>query len=342
MQSKLWLAGLALGFLFFFGAPASSGPFFNSAELGCDGSDPNVLFCDDFETNQSGGTPGNWYSLNCDSANAVGGIATQSKGWCGTIFADPIAPAGAVDCTSGITPFGKCAATSGVLSGATGGRNMADHDLNGRVEVTEIYIRWYYKPSLGMQFSGQKVLDLNRCCAGGGGIFWLGIGYNVGQGSRSTTPALMAAIGTGNPVGSKICDPTTSGNKELCQQNQGVDQFAVLGHWNYYEFHIKLNTPGATDGILEAWVNDCGAAGTSCSGTPTLRMRHVQVDYGKTAANGGIGTLWFENWANNGDGVGSLGQEWYDNIKVSKVGPIGFVGGNRSSSPGSPSALNLQ
>src|SRR5262245_49175420 len=31
------------------GPPASAHPYFNSSEAGCDGSDPNVLMCDDFE-----------------------------------------------------------------------------------------------------------------------------------------------------------------------------------------------------------------------------------------------------------------------------------------------------
>src|SRR5690349_23300861 len=86
--------------------------YFNSSEPGCNGSDPNVLFCDDFEHKANGSTPGEWYSLNGDQANAAGGILTKSKGWNGTIFAS-INPPGAVDCSPGITPFGACAATSG-------------------------------------------------------------------------------------------------------------------------------------------------------------------------------------------------------------------------------------
>jgi hypothetical protein len=216
---------------------------------------------------------------------------------------------------------------------------MADHGFVGGQEVQELWVRWYYKPSAGMQFSGQKVLDGNRSCGDGGGcggIFWFGMGYNIGAGSRSSTPDIGFAIGTGNPSGSKICDPTTSGNKELCRQNLGNNQMAVSGHWNFYELHVKLNTPGVTNGVVELYVNDCGTAGTSCTGTPTLRMRHTQVDFGKTSSNGGIGTLWFENWANNSQSQGSLGQEWYDQIKVSKVGPIGFSGAQATSTASAP------
>jgi len=328
---------LVLGLIATMAASAYAvGGYFNSSEPGCDGSDPNVLFCDDFETKADGSKPGQWYSLNADAANASGGILTKSKGWAGTIYANPIAPAGAVDCSPGITPFGSCAATSGVLDGSVGGRNMADHGFAGGVEVQELWVRWYYKPSPGMKFSGQKVLDANRACGAGGGcggIFWWGFGYNIGAGGLSSSPDIAFAIGTGNPSGSKICDPTQSGwYGEICRQNVGANQMATPGHWNFYELHVKLNTPGATNGVVEMYVNDCGASGTSCTGTPTLRMRHTQVDFGKTASNGGMGTLWFENWSNSPAG-GSIGQEWYDQIKVSKVGPIGYAGSGGTQPP---------
>jgi len=319
--------------------------YFNSAELGCSGSDSNVLFCDDFEHKANGTTPGNWYGVNADVANASGGVLTQSKGWAGTIYADPITPAGAVDCSPGITPFGSCAATSGVLSGGVGGRNMADHGFAGGVEVQELYVRWYYKPSATMRWAGQKVLDGNRACGPGGGcggIFWWGFGYNIGAGDPASTSAGIAfAIGTQNPVGSKICSPG-SGNPEVCYPNQGASiDGPVRGHWNFYELHIRLNTPGSTNGLVEMWLNDCGVNGTTCGGAPILIMRHTSVDFGKTSGNGGMGTLWFENWSNSGDSdpvtpgnqcggfepsCGSVGQEWYDQIKVSRVGPIGFSG----------------
>ena len=66
--------------------------YFNSAERGCDGSDPSVLMCDDFES-------GAWYSVNCDVANASGGLL-QTHGWCGSIYSNPIPPLGAATCGS--------------------------------------------------------------------------------------------------------------------------------------------------------------------------------------------------------------------------------------------------
>ena len=86
---------------------------FNSSEPGCDGSDPNVLMCDDFES-------GAWYSLNCDIANTTGGLL-QTHGWCGTIYADPITPAGAAVCGSKGAVGTNCAAHGGQHTGGAGG-----------------------------------------------------------------------------------------------------------------------------------------------------------------------------------------------------------------------------
>src|SRR5438309_2475302 len=76
---------------------AHANPYFNSSEPGCNGSDPNVLMCEDFEHDANGNTPGTWYTKDCDQANASGGLL-QTKGWCGTIFANPITPPGAATC----------------------------------------------------------------------------------------------------------------------------------------------------------------------------------------------------------------------------------------------------
>jgi hypothetical protein len=299
LRTIVFLAALAVPGL------AGADGYFNSSESGCNGSDPNVLMCDDFES-------GTWYTKDCDQANAAGGVLSQTKGWCGTIFANPISPAGAADCNGGANGS-RCAATSGQLGGGQGGRNMADHSFPNGQEVQDIYVRYYRKNSPGFSYSGQKVMTFNRCCNPGGGIFWAGMGFNIGQGSASTG---APDIGITNNLASN----------QIYRQNQGNDIALTSGNWYYFEVHIKLNTPGSSNGVFELWVNNCGSAGTSCSGAPTLRARHTNIDWGKNSSNGGIGTVWLENWANNADGRGSQGQEWYDDLKVSKVGPIGMKG----------------
>src|SRR3989442_14897430 len=116
---------------------------FNSSEPGCDGSDPNVLMCDDFES-------GAWYSLNCDIANTAGGLL-QTHGWCGTIYADPITPAGAAVCGSK-GPLGtNCAAHAGQQTGGAGAVNMNSQPFSGG-PGTERVARRHNKPDAADQW----------------------------------------------------------------------------------------------------------------------------------------------------------------------------------------------
>jgi hypothetical protein len=94
----------------------------------------------------------------------------------------------------------------------------------------------------------------------------------------------------------------------------------MTGRWAYVEMHIKMNTPGQSNGIWELWLNDCGTDGR-CTGTPTLRARHTTVEWQGPNDNKQIRSIWFENWAN----PGSVGTELYDQIMVKTTGPIGFL-----------------
>lgn len=315
---------LAIIVRFGFDPPPAGGGFttnapdsmWNSSETGC-GTDSNVLMCEDFERKANGSTPGDWYSLNCDNANAAGGKNSQSKGWCGSIFANPITPAGAVDCAVSVGAFGDCAATSGTLDGSIGGRNMADHDFPGKQEYQEIYVRYYRKTSAGYVWSGQKSLTVNRCstCPNSGGIFWTDFGFNIGIGTPSSSPTDL--LWTNNHA-----------ENQIFSQNISV-QNETSGNWYFYEMHIKLDTPGNNDGVLEMWVNECGPSlPGSCTGSPTKRANYTAFSWGNSGGGEGIGNLWWENWGNSGDSEGSTGTEWYDQIKVSRVGPIGFYTGN--------------
>jgi hypothetical protein len=280
--------------------PVPPSMYYNSSEPGCDGSDPNVLLCDDFED-------GTWYEKNCDQANASGGLL-QTDGWCGTIYGDPISPAGAATCGSAGAAGTNCAANGGLHDGSTGGVNMADHNLgpNGN-GYNEIWLRYYIKALPGYVYGAQKMITINATSAGSGGISIGGSGSPFGDGAYDTCP---------------VYDCNTTGEIYYYRQNQSqvLKLSQILGHWAYVEMHIKLNTPGQKDGIWELWINDCGTTGV-CTGTPTLRSHYTTVEWQGPTDNKQIRSLWFENWAN----PGSVGTELYDQIKVSKGGQIGFA-----------------
>src|SRR5262249_39695098 len=277
--------------------PTSPGAYFNSSEPGCDGSDPNVLFCDDFES-------GSWYTMDCDTANSSGGIDAMTRGWCGTIFNAAGLAAGTARC-SGAGFRSSCAATTGVMSGGTTG-NMADHALLNRQGVDEIWVRFYTKPLSGYQFGAEKMLTFNDGVPGDGGIKWGNLSWNCASTTQATGNVTM-----GFPVPMDLCQSQNMGNSLVIQP----------GNWYFYEVHYKLSSPGGSDGIFELWLDNCGPNGTSCPATPTQRMRLTNVQNSRTSTSQLIRVLWFEAWSN----PVSLGERYWDQIKVSKVGPIGFM-----------------
>lgn len=265
-------------------------------------ADPNTLMCDDFEV--AGVAGGNWYGEDCDTANNAGGIVARTKGWCGSIFANPITPAGAFTCGGvGVGGVG-CTANHGALTGGGEGRNMADHDFVGKAKVTELFVRYYQKWLTGYQFGAEKNLTFNEV-AGSGGIKWGNLHINCGTGGATSQGALQW-----QPVG---------GGFSQCFDIAPLDS----GVWYAIQVHVRLSTTqSSNDGLLQAWVDDCGASGTACSGAPTMRLDKSNMSFDRSDANQKLGSLWWENWAN----PGSTGTSYVDQIVVSKSGPIGFIG----------------
>jgi len=93
-----------------------------------------------------------------------------------------------------------------------------------------------------------------------------------------------------------------------------IDMFSTenSGRWFCVEGHVKLNTPGANDGVFEFWVND-----TLQAGSYNLNW-HSTWNNDKNNMN--INAIFFENYWNNGS---SVQQERYiDNLLISTK-PIG-------------------
>jgi hypothetical protein len=104
-----------------------------------------------------------------------------------------------------------------------------------------------------------------------------------------------------------------------------------------------MHVRAGSNGLIELWVNDCGTAGTSCGSSPTLRTRLTGNFPGNSVSNQ-IQTVWLENWANPpSSGTGPL----WDQIKVTRVGPIGFAGASGGGTadatpPATPGAPTLR
>jgi hypothetical protein len=301
---RLVKIAFCLGLLLAPGVPvALAGPYYNSTEPGCNGSDPNVLMCDGFES-------GKWYATDCDTS---GGMTNASNnGWCGSIFANPITPAGAVLCGPGVTPFGACAANGGAHSGQ-GGRNMALHHLKAATcgstgtelcGVGEVYVRWYAKWLAPYSFGAEKHMNITNS---DGDIAFANVQLNCGTGGASSTATPYIQVLHG---------------MNICQPPNVSDITIQPDHWYFFEMHVRAGSSG----LIELWINDCGTGGTSCGTAPILRTRLTGSLPGN--ANGSqIETIWLENWANPPSaGIGPL----WDQLKVSRVGPIGLSGSTGS------------
>jgi hypothetical protein len=286
--------------------PSAPALYYNSSEPGCDGSDPNTLLCDDFES-------GFWYTADADHG---GGTAAQ-KGWYGTIYANPITPPGAAVCGSAGF-LSSCVATSGYHTGSIGGVNMAKHGLAGGAQVQEAWFRIYFQPQADYNGGHEKMFEF-LANAGNSSTILVGTYNYFGSGQLRAINFLhqSPAYINNNP------HPTSG----WLEPNIAPQLTLIDGHWYYYEFHVKLNTPGQYDGVFEAWLDDLGPNGTSGPATPTKRWdwspangNHglMWLDSGETYTIGGI---WLENWAN----APSVGTEYYDNVRIAKAGPIGFV-----------------
>ena len=104
-----------------------------------------------------------------------------------------------------------------------------------------------------------------------------------------------------------------------------------LNRWYWFEFHVRLNTVGQANGLLEAWVDN------------KLVMSHNDVTYRTYNGTWGI----FSHAAVWGGGGGTISQQqyfWVDHtvISTTKIGMPGGTPAGDSTAPTSPSGIAVQ
>lgn len=170
---------------------------------------------------------------------------------------------------------------------------MADHSLSSPAK--DVYIRFYTRTLPGYLYGQEKVLSVNKDPAGVGGIYWGKLFFNCGAGGTASTGRLQWSA--------------------VLPEDRCFDIITMTpGRWYFVEIHMNVQSS-----VFQAWADDCGVDGTSCTGTPTLRVNLSNIQYPSTTNS--VASLWFENWAN----PGSVGTRLIDQIKVSRSGPIGFM-----------------
>jgi hypothetical protein len=287
--------------------------FLNSAEPQCNGSDPSVLMCDDFED-------GDWFVTDADHG---GSGDPQNDGWAGTINStDPLNQHFA-RCAKRGAMGTNCTSSSGYRdTSVTQAGGRAWHKLGPQTgtNYNEIYHREYLQFLPGYHF-GQEKWTFYEDGSVQHGLMQTPFGqdmfdWSVQQGSTG------ASCGGGR-----------------CKQNQGNDLHMIPGHWYYMETHLKLGT-GNGDGMVEFWQDDCGTDGLGCTGPGTLRLHHEGLTFSN--ASKGCCTFHQENWCPVPGGAGTCaGEVNRDQVvwATRRIGPMGSTGD--TTAPAAPSGLRI-
>lgn len=268
--------------------------FYNSSEPGCNGSNPDILWCDDFEDGVGWVTDGD-HGGESDPVN---------DGWSGGINeTDTYGDGDWVLCGSYGVAGTNCAAHKG-NQGAVGFE--AWHRLNTS-GVKEIYFRWYQWIAPGSSQLQEKLL---------------GLGGASGFTNTNSDYGWLEIRFTNGIMGLNQNDPVF----ETAWLGHNVSPFPyVQGRWLYVEIRFKNETtPTSSDGEFQMWADDCGANGLGCTGSGTLRSSFTGLDWNRSGISStNINWLFVTTWSN----TGNTGLRKYDQIVVSKrrIGPMGSV-----------------
>lgn len=319
--------------------------FFNSTEPGCvlNGSaptNPNYVFCDDFERT--------WWALTCNNPSVA------NAGWllCNGGDKNPSAGTGSAVCGGGGTAAGgtSCTLFTVETDGADGGAQLGLHGFYpNNTPLDEGYVRFYRKFSSGYIFNGnQKFFTFERSAFQGG----IDLGGALGRDTNSPNFSPQWDC-----LDNDYRNPQYPVDR-YCYigQNQGNNITFVAGRWYYIEFYVKNNTYSVRNGLLKMWADDCGTSGLECTGAPTLRLSYTNIGWRGQGAGtppspnpspDAVGTptmpllggFWLDTYGHPADG----GTIYVDQIIVSKAGPIGPMGvtGGGGAAPSAPSNLTV-
>jgi hypothetical protein len=264
--------------------------------------DPHVIWCDDFDDGISPGqkyfeydnNKGDFVPVSGQGVN--GSVAMQVKWQTGEVSAGGLK--------------------------RTFGRSPVNSQSHSSTDFGEIYWRQYLRMQPGWTGNPEKL-------------------------SRATILAspnwaqAMAAHLWGGPGTVLLLDPVTgiNANGQLATTQYNDPNLRWLGatagvtpvfssqladQWHCVEAHVKLNAPGASDGVFEFWING------------KLEASKNTLNWVGTWQNYGINAIFFENYWNSGALADRI--RYFDNIVIStqRIGCINTTG------PAAPSNLNVQ
>ena len=260
--------------------PAAQGPVTNE----CNNMGAGWIWCDDFE---NANPLSDYYNYDSASGRFVkaAGIGVNSSEGLSASYLEGVQSAG------------------GFLF--TFGRNPVDSMVNDTTDYREIYTRIYVRTQVGWATPNSNSKF---------GRVWV---FSADDWSQ----AMIAHLWTGSPANTTLLiDPATcvSGGTVQCVEYNDFAHLVFFGGtlgstaimaaanantWYCVEHHVKLNTPGSSDGVQEYWVNG------------NLEAQDTGLNFTGTYTAYALNTIAIENYDN--DGAPQDQTRYFDNFVVS-------------------------
>jgi hypothetical protein len=274
---------------------------------------PDWIFCDDFESTGPLVAPGRYFDQNSPAAGGSFSV-DNGVGYAGSRGVSVLFPSGS---GSG-TEFGS-------LHLAFGRNPVSSNGISTSTDFTEVYWRFYMKLESGWAGVPQK---LTRAIVFSG---------------ADMSSATMDHLWNDNSDSGLMLDPSScvSGSTVICSGWNDLSHYTWLGgqsgitqlfdgnhnnQWYRIEVHLKLNTPGQSDGVFEYWVDG------------NLEARQTGLNLRGSYTVYGINAIYFpENYSCTG---ANGKHRYFDNFVVSR-NPIGSYSPPGESPPFPPTQLRV-
>jgi hypothetical protein len=268
-------------------------------------SHPSWIWCDDFEDGST--LPSKYYDFTQQGGSPVLSSGNGLAGSMGVRFI-----------------FGSGATGAGYFK-RTFGRNPANCQSNCSTDFGEIYARIYSRTQAGWQTTGQAKFE--RITSFVDSNWSQSMIAHLWSADPPSSADLQLDPASGVSGGTVV----TSGWNDVAHFNwlgasrgpTGIFAPANANTWYCVETHVKLNTPGQSDGVFEFWVNG------------HLEARQTNLNWVGTYAAYKMNVFSIESYI--GDGSPRAQERYLDNMVISTQ-PIGCLA---DSSPLAPTGLQV-
>jgi hypothetical protein len=269
-------------------------PYLANSQKICENYKSGLIWCDDFEDNIPLTSKYFEYNSNNGDFILVDGVGTNGSRGMRVLWQKSEVSAGGVMKSFGRTPNSYI------------GKNAAFPDSTFK----EIYWRMDVKHQIGWKGGGPA--KLTRALTLANQNWATGLMAHLWSGGGKSNEYLLMDPASGiSPEGVLVSTKYNDfdnlrwlGNKK---GNIPIFSEENSGNWYCVESHVKLNTPGKSDGVFEFWIN-----GEFQAGSYNLNWHG---NWNENQSNYGINAVFFENYWN--DGSPAEQERYFDNLIIS-------------------------